>query len=260
MTTTPSAYTPAQLDTAEAVFSYLTGQGMSPIAAAGIIGNMKAESGLDPESHAIDSNGYQSSGLVQWNAKSYPDSPSLVTGNASADLAAQLAYLTKDINASPNLETSLNAAQTPSQAAQIWASLFERCAACQGNTAEVAGREQLATGFLAYAMTYGFTSPNWHYSGKFQEAVAAAADVATGSPSAAVSTLSGPTGTGGNPPASSSILAGLGLPNVNWASVGTFLLGSAVFIVGMVTFVSNTKTGRAVESDAGKTAAVAAVA
>jgi hypothetical protein len=43
---------------------------------------------------------------------------------------------------------------------------------------------------------------------------------------------------------------------INWGAIGTFALGSAVFVTGLVIFISNTKTGRNIE----RTAAVAAAA
>lgn len=48
----------------EIVFSFLIGKGLSPENAAGIVGNMIAESGVDP--NAIEGNG-EGHGLVQWS-------------------------------------------------------------------------------------------------------------------------------------------------------------------------------------------------
>src|SRR5260370_4106316 len=54
---------------------------------------MWAESHIDPESDGIDSNGYRSVGLINWNTKGYTNAGQLVTGNPQRDVRAQIDYL-----------------------------------------------------------------------------------------------------------------------------------------------------------------------
>src|SRR5258708_35505325 len=76
------------------IWAALQRAGASAVQDAGIMGNMIAESNLDPEAKAMDSNGSVSYGLAQWNAASHPNAASLVTGNPVADLQRQITYLT----------------------------------------------------------------------------------------------------------------------------------------------------------------------
>src|SRR5215475_1523326 len=73
----------------KAIYSELLAVGATPVQAAGVMGNWIAESSLSPETSALDSNGAYSYGLAQWNAASYPDAASLVTGNPVKDMQAQ---------------------------------------------------------------------------------------------------------------------------------------------------------------------------
>lgn len=110
---------------AKGIYNALRSVGASPAAAIGIIANAMNESSLNPEAKVRDSNGYMSYGLWQFNAASYPDASSLVTGNAAQDLIRQVQYLVK--------VGGLRAASgaTPAQAAGNFAANFERCAGCQ---------------------------------------------------------------------------------------------------------------------------------
>jgi len=107
------------------LYNALTSAGASHNAAIGMIANAMAESTLNVESAHMDTNGFMSYGLWQFNANSYPDASSLVTGNASKDLIAQIQYLFK--------VGGLSAAtgSTPQQAASNFAAQFERCQGCQ---------------------------------------------------------------------------------------------------------------------------------
>jgi Phage tail lysozyme len=110
---------------AKGLYNALTSAGASKNAAIGMIANAMAESTLNPEADAMDTNGYRSYGLWQFNAKTYPDASSLVTGNASKDMIAQIQYLFK--------VGGLSAAtgSTPQQAASNFAAQFEKCEGCQ---------------------------------------------------------------------------------------------------------------------------------
>lgn len=109
------------------LFNALTSAGASKAQAIGLIANAMRESSLDPEARAMDSNGYYSNGLWQFNEASYPDSSALVTGNPAKDMIAQIQYLIQ--------VGGLRAASgsTPEQAAGNFAANFERCQGCQPN-------------------------------------------------------------------------------------------------------------------------------
>lgn len=110
----------------QTIYQALINAGLSRNQAAGVEGNMISESSLDPEQHPVDSNGYRSYGLIQWNAGSYPGASSLVTGNVSRDLAAQINYLLHDTN---NISKGL-AGTTATQVAGNFAQYVEVCAGC----------------------------------------------------------------------------------------------------------------------------------
>lgn len=117
--------------------------GATAVQAAGILGNWIAESRLNPEEHITDSNGFDSYGLAQWNADSYPNAASLVTGDPAADAVAQIRFFFQTVPQSA-LQGS-----TPQQVAANIAQNYERCQGCasggsqnttrQANAATVAG-------------------------------------------------------------------------------------------------------------------------
>ena len=100
-----------------AIVTFLTAHGYSGNAAAGIAGNIYAESGGNPESVG-DGGG----GLIGWT----PLPGGYVTGNPAADLQTQLnAILTFNQIWAQYIPT-LNAAGSPAQAADIYVTDFER--------------------------------------------------------------------------------------------------------------------------------------
>jgi len=100
-----------------AIVTFLTAHGYSGNAAAGIAGNIYAESGGNPESVG-DGGG----GLIGWT----PLPGGYVTGNPAADLQTQLnAILTFNQIWAQYIPT-LNAAGSPAQAAGIYVTDFER--------------------------------------------------------------------------------------------------------------------------------------
>lgn len=148
-----SAFSPgSQAATVAAqVQAYLVGKGLSPVAAAGIIGNMVAESSLNPEAWNPNDVGHPGGGLVGWNTGSYPDAFKLVTGNPGTDLTNQLDYLWGDISSS-GLASKLNQATTPSEAAWLFANGFERCAECLSpGTSQVLFRQSNAEAWYSQA-------------------------------------------------------------------------------------------------------------
>ena len=100
-----------------AIVTFLTEHGYSRMAAAGIAGNMYQESGGNPESV-----GTGGGGLIGFT----PLPAGYVTGNPAADLQTQLkAVLAYDQQWAQYIP-ALNAATTPTQAADIYMNDFER--------------------------------------------------------------------------------------------------------------------------------------
>ena len=126
--------------TPQDIWNELEFQGATAVQAAAIMGNAIAESSLNPESKALDSNGYYSYGLWQFNTApgNYPDAASLVTGNPAKDVKAQVKYL---IRAGGLKAASGN---TVPKAASNFASGFERCSSCQSGGVSNNQRQGLA--------------------------------------------------------------------------------------------------------------------
>lgn len=129
------------------IYQALTGAGYSTIQAVGIMANMLAESSLNPEAAAKDTNGYYSYGLVQWNTASYPKASSLVTGNPVADLAAQVKYLGQTV------KPAALAGATGAAVAGNFAANFERCQTCQPGGASYNQRVANAATIMTMATT-----------------------------------------------------------------------------------------------------------
>jgi hypothetical protein len=100
-----------------AIVDFLTAHGYTDMAAAGIAGNIYQESKGDPES--VGSGG---GGLIGWT----PLPAGLVTGNPAADLQAQLSALLTYNQQWAQYIPMLNAATTPTQAAEVFMDYFER--------------------------------------------------------------------------------------------------------------------------------------
>jgi LysM repeat protein len=100
-----------------AIVTFLTAHGYSGNAAAGIAGNIYAESGGNPESEG-DGGG----GLIGWT----PLPGGYVTGNPAADLPTQLNAILQFNQIWAQYIPTLNAASSPAQAADIYVTDFER--------------------------------------------------------------------------------------------------------------------------------------
>ena len=99
------------------IVDYLTAHGYTPLAAAGIAGNIYQESKGDPESV-----GTGGGGLIGWT----PLPAGFVTGNPAADLQTQLAALLTYNQQWAQFIPILNAATNPAEAADIYMNYFER--------------------------------------------------------------------------------------------------------------------------------------
>lgn len=106
-------------------YEYELAQGFTPPQAAGIVGNLEQESGVNPEAPGDTRNPRTSGGIAQWLGGRF--NPSLITGNPTVDLPRQLAYIMQELNSDPGFGLAdLRKAQTPQQAAQIFGTEYER--------------------------------------------------------------------------------------------------------------------------------------
>jgi Phage tail lysozyme len=143
--------------TPKQVYQALTGAGASTVQAIGIMANSIAESGLNPEAvNKSDPNG-GSYGFVQQNGASYA---SLVTGNAAADLAAQVKVVAQ------NGGFAAASGSTGAQAAGNFAANYERCVGCQPGGAQYSDRVANAATVEGW-----ISSGNWPASGGVSSSV-----------------------------------------------------------------------------------------
>ncbi len=99
------------------IVNFLVANGYSPMAAVGIAGNIYQESDGNPESV-----GTGGGGLIGWT----PLPAGFVTGNAAADLQTQLSALLSYNQEWAEYIPALNAATSPTDAADIYMNDFER--------------------------------------------------------------------------------------------------------------------------------------
>jgi len=106
------------------ITDFLVAHGYSPWAAAGIAGNIMAESGGNPESTEIGGGGGQ--GLIQWTGTWPGPGPSPITGNIARDLFTQMnAILTYNRQRGPGAMAQLMRSTSPKLAADAYLYLFE---------------------------------------------------------------------------------------------------------------------------------------
>lgn len=121
----------------------LTGLGLTPVAAAGVVGNLYQESSLNP--------GEAGGGLAQWNPSWFQQMSAWVSARSmSAESAiGQLTYIASDLATSyPGLLSAMNSASDPADAAQLFESTYERPNAQKAN---LPNRENFATAVYAAA-------------------------------------------------------------------------------------------------------------
>lgn len=105
---------------AQAIYSFLVGQGLSPNAAAGVAGNIYQESQGNPESA-----GTGGRGLIGWTPPgTLPNSA--FTGNTQKDLQAQLQQVMVYIKANGSVADINAHAATPKDAADWFSGHYER--------------------------------------------------------------------------------------------------------------------------------------
>ena len=112
--------------TAAQIYGWLKAQGLSDAGAAGVLGNIQAESGFDPG--AVEGNG-AGHGLVQWSFSRWDDLQAFASArNASwSDLSVQLGFLAQEIsNGYGGMWNSLKGMSDPVAASRLFADQFER--------------------------------------------------------------------------------------------------------------------------------------
>ncbi|HEY6492865.1 MAG TPA: phage tail tip lysozyme [Trebonia sp.] len=115
-----------------AIVSFLLANGYSDNAAAGIAGNIYQESKGNPESE-----GMGGGGLIGWT----PLPSDFVTGDVTADLETQLNALLTYNQGWASYVPELNAAASPSDAAYIYVTDFERAGIPAASTRESAAQD-----------------------------------------------------------------------------------------------------------------------
>lgn len=125
---TPTSNAPqATMQTAAQMIQYLQSQGVSPDGAAGIVGNLQQESGLDPTEPG--------GGLAQWNPGWWAE---LASYDHSVDqnpetVDGQLMYIAFELQSNYSwLLQDLNSAVSPQQAAVMWETGYEKCSGVTG--------------------------------------------------------------------------------------------------------------------------------
>lgn len=114
---------------AEKAFNYFVDKGLTPQQAAGIVGNLQAESGVRPGQHQI---GGPAFGIAQWEGGRQDNLRAFAQrqGKPISDLGMQLDFLWSELQGPENAAfQALKTARTPAQAAAIFENKFERPAA-----------------------------------------------------------------------------------------------------------------------------------
>lgn len=192
---------------AKAIYTYLTGQGFSANAAAGILGNIEQESGGNPEEAG--------GGLIQ------------ILGQAGGTLTEQLAATMKYILANGSVADINAHATSPTAAALYFSTAYERPDAAKANNAN---REASATAVAQAAS-----------SGKWPEATAAPASNSGGilgdiGALGNIATAVGDIGKDFNDVAT----AATWLINPgHWLRIGAFFVGLILLAVAVYTFTKS---------------------
>jgi hypothetical protein len=120
------------------VFNFLTSKGLTPAQAAGVVGNMILESGINPQrlqgtslnaqTPASQASGSSSGwGIVQWTPAGKIINPTTQAGKDPNSLSVQVDYLWNELNTNEKGALSaLQATTTPEDAAQAFGAKYER--------------------------------------------------------------------------------------------------------------------------------------
>ena len=123
-------FTARGTDTATTVYAYLTSNlGMSSAAACGVMGNMKQESGMEP--NTTQKGGDYALGLIQWagvrktNLMNFANSRN-GSKDTWSDLVTQLEFLKSELSGYSSMVDKMNGNSSPEECAVIFEETFER--------------------------------------------------------------------------------------------------------------------------------------
>jgi len=117
---------------AAVAFDFLVGKGLSLAQAAGVVGNLQFESGLDPALAVMDTNNKMSRGIAMWQPDRWQKLLSFADGRNPLSLDVQLEFLWSELQT--NGLSDLRTATQPQDAAVIFQNQFERPAAAYAHT------------------------------------------------------------------------------------------------------------------------------
>jgi hypothetical protein len=115
------------MDNQQQAYQYLIAQGYSPVAAAGVVGNLVQESGVNPTVNPGDSG--TAHGIAQWRGDRWSGLQDYAKQNRGSvnDLNTQLGYLDYELrNRYGDTYQKLMSARTPGDAAGAFALGYER--------------------------------------------------------------------------------------------------------------------------------------
>ena len=128
--------------------------------ACGAVGNMMAESGLNPGSYHANDRGKPSAGLCQWRADRFEKLKSMASsgGKSWQRLDVQVAYLKKELNGSyASCKSGCSSASTPERASEIWGQKFEKFAGYNN----LSGREHTRRKKFSREIYNGIKNGKW---------------------------------------------------------------------------------------------------
>ena len=117
---------------AAVAFDFLVGKGLSLAQAAGVVGNLQFESGLDPALAVMDTNGKMSRGIAMWQPERWQNLLAFAGGRNPLSLDVQLEFLWAELPS--NGLSQLMTATQASEAAVIFQNQFEHPAAALAHT------------------------------------------------------------------------------------------------------------------------------
>lgn len=128
--------------------------------ACGAVGNMMAESGLNPGSYNANDRGKPSAGLCQWRADRFEKLKSMASsgGKSWQRLDVQAAYLKKELNGPyKSCRIGCSSASTPERASEIWGQKFEKFAGYNN----LSGREHTRRKKFSRQIYNGIKNGKW---------------------------------------------------------------------------------------------------
>ena len=128
--------------------------------ACGAVGNMMAESGLNPGSYHANDRGKPSAGLCQWRADRFEKLKSMASsgGKSWQRLDVQAAYLKKELNGPyKSCRIGCSSASTPERASEIWGQKFEKFAGYK----DLGGREHTRRKKFSRQIYNGIKNGKW---------------------------------------------------------------------------------------------------